>query len=39
VCSLQFYKSVLYYDASNVEAVACLGAYHFYTDQPEIALR
>ncbi len=30
---------MLYYDASNVEAIACLAAHHFYTDQPEIALR
>ncbi|KAJ9514769.1 hypothetical protein QJQ45_028539 [Haematococcus lacustris] len=36
---VQFYKNVLYYDASNVEAIACLAAFHFYTDQPEIALR
>lgn len=35
----QFYKSVLFYDSSNVEATACLAAQHFYTDQPEIALR
>mmetsp|Transcript_1792 Transcript_1792/g.6239 ORF Transcript_1792/g.6239 Transcript_1792/m.6239 type:complete len:507 (+) Transcript_1792:246-1766(+) len=37
--SVQLYKRVLYYDASNVEAIACLAAHHFYTDQPEIALR
>lgn len=36
---LQFYKSVLFYDSSNVEAIACLASQHFYTDQPEIALR
>lgn len=36
---IQFYKNVLYYDSSNVEAIACLASYHFYTDQPEIALR
>eukprot|EP00982_Pelagococcus_subviridis_P008715 30864-Pelagococcus_subviridis.AAC.18 len=33
------YKEVLKWDASNVEAIACLAANHFYTDQPEIALR
>uniref|UniRef100_A0A7S3G6M4 Tetratricopeptide repeat protein 8 n=1 Tax=Palpitomonas bilix TaxID=652834 RepID=A0A7S3G6M4_9EUKA len=37
--SIQFYKRVLYFDASSIEAVACLAAHHFYSDQPEIALR
>ncbi len=35
----QFYKSVLFYDASNIESIACLASQHFYTDQPEVALR
>ncbi len=26
-------------DASNVEAIACIAADHFYSDQPELALR
>lgn len=30
---------VLLLDASNVEAIACLAADHFYSDQPELALR
>lgn len=30
---------VLAFDASNVEAIACLGAHYFYSDQPEIAIR
>ena len=30
---------VLYFDSSNVESIACLASHHFYTDQPEIALR
>ena len=30
---------VLALDASNVEAIACLAADHFYSDQPELALR
>lgn len=30
---------VLAYDATNVEAIACIAAHHFYTDQPEVALR
>jgi hypothetical protein len=37
--SLALYKRVLHLDASNVEAMACIAAHHFYTDQPEIALR
>jgi hypothetical protein len=30
---------VLALDASNVEAIACLAADHFYSDQPELALQ
>lgn len=30
---------VLGLDASNVEAIACIAADHFYSDQPELALR
>jgi hypothetical protein len=37
--ALALYKKVLKLDASNVEAMACLAAHHFYTDQPEVALR
>ena len=37
--SSKAYKVVLEYDASNVEAMACLAANHFYEDGPEIALR
>jgi len=33
------YKQVLQTDAANVEALACLAAQHFYSDQPEVALR
>lgn len=36
---VQFYKRVLQYDSVNAEAIACLASHHFYTDQPEIALR
>ncbi|CAK0808900.1 unnamed protein product [Prorocentrum cordatum] len=36
---VQFYKKVLHYDSVNVEAIACLASHHFYTDQPELALR
>lgn len=36
---VSFYKQVLKYDSSNAEAMACLASHHFYSDQPEIALR
>mmetsp|Transcript_15566 Transcript_15566/g.15392 ORF Transcript_15566/g.15392 Transcript_15566/m.15392 type:complete len:116 (-) Transcript_15566:456-803(-) len=32
-------KVVLNFDNTNVEAIATLASYHFYTNQPEIALR
>lgn len=37
--SMALYKSILHLDASNVEAMACMASFHFYADQPEIALR
>ncbi|WIA20159.1 hypothetical protein OEZ85_006009 [Tetradesmus obliquus] len=37
--ALALYHQVLALDASNVEAIACLAADHFYSDQPELALR
>ena len=37
--AITFYKMVLRQDSTHVEAIACIGANHFYTDQPEIALR
>ncbi|KAK6640285.1 hypothetical protein RUM44_011971 [Polyplax serrata] len=37
--SIVCYRNVALRDASNVEAIACIGLHHFYTDQPEIALR
>lgn len=37
--SVQEYKKVLSLDASNVEALASLGAHFFYTDQPELSIR
>jgi hypothetical protein len=37
--SLALYKQVLHIEASNVEAMACMAAHQFYTDQPEVALR
>lgn len=35
----EYYKDVLKQDNTHVEALACIGSNHFYTDQPEIALR
>ena len=29
---------ILHFDAGNVEAIACLGSYQFYSDQPEVAM-
>ena len=37
--ALAFYRSVLDLDASHIEAIACTAAHHFYSDQPEIAIR
>lgn len=37
--SMALYKSILHLDASNVESMACMASFHFYTDQPEVALR
>jgi len=30
---------VLKYDATNVEAIACIATHYFYSEQPEMALR
>ncbi|TRY55535.1 hypothetical protein DNTS_003660 [Danionella cerebrum] len=35
----EYYKEVLKQDNTHVEAMACIGNFHFYSDQPEIALR
>ena len=34
--AIVFYKKVLVLDASCVEAIACLGAHYFYSDQVRI---
>jgi tetratricopeptide repeat protein 8 len=34
-----YYREVLNSDSSNVEAVACIAANYFYSDQPEVALK
>ncbi|KAF3830939.1 hypothetical protein GH733_002177 [Mirounga leonina] len=35
----EYYREVLKQDNTHVEAIACIGSNHFYSDQPEIALR
>uniref|UniRef100_A0A6I8MY57 Tetratricopeptide repeat domain 8 n=1 Tax=Ornithorhynchus anatinus TaxID=9258 RepID=A0A6I8MY57_ORNAN len=35
----EYYKDVLKQDNTHVEAIACIGSNHFYSDQPEVALR
>ena len=37
--AVKFYKDVLHQDNTHIEAIACIANFHFYTDQPEIALR
>ena len=37
--SILLYKNALIYDNCNFEAIACIGAHHFYSDQPEIAIK
>uniref|UniRef100_A0A673HXK2 Tetratricopeptide repeat protein 8-like n=1 Tax=Sinocyclocheilus rhinocerous TaxID=307959 RepID=A0A673HXK2_9TELE len=39
ISATEYYKEVLKQDNTHVEAIACIGSNHFYTDQPEIALR
>lgn len=37
--SVKHYRNVVLEDAINTEAIACIGLYHFYNNQPELALR
>lgn len=37
--SVKYYRCVVIEDAMNSEAIACIGMYHFYNSQPELALR
>lgn len=37
--SVQIYRLALKEDATNIEAIACIGMHHFYSDQPEVALQ
>jgi tetratricopeptide repeat protein 8 len=37
--AVTFYKKILVLDNSSIESIAQLASYHFYTDQPEVALR
>lgn len=37
--SIEHYRQVLKLDNTNIEAIACIAANHFYNDQPEISLK
>ncbi|KAJ8940236.1 hypothetical protein NQ318_016692, partial [Aromia moschata] len=37
--SVKQYRNIVVEDATNTEAIACIGMYHFYNHQPELALR
>lgn len=37
--SIEFYRQVLKLDNTNIEAIACISANHFYNDQPELSLK
>jgi tetratricopeptide repeat protein 8 len=37
--AVRVYKDLLLSEATNVEAIACVGLHHFYNDQPELGLR
>lgn len=37
--SVKYYRDILELDATEMESIACIGLHHFYSDQPEVALR
>lgn len=37
--SVKYYRNILELDATDMESIACIGLHHFYSDQPEVALR
>lgn len=37
--SVKYYRDILELDATDMESIACIGLHHFYSDQPEVALR
>lgn len=37
--AVKLYRDVLHHDNMHVEAIACIATNHFYTDQPEVALK
>ena len=37
--SVDYYRQVLKLNNTNIEAIACIAANHFYNDQPEISLK
>lgn len=37
--SIKYYREVITSDGTNIEAVASIATYYFYSDQPEVALK
>ena len=37
--AVKYYKEALQSDNTHVEAISCIATNHFYSDQPEVALR
>lgn len=37
--SIDYYRQVLKLDNTNIEAIACIAANHFYNEQPELSLK
>ena len=37
--AVKYYKEVLESDNTHVEAISCIATNHFYSDQPEVALK
>lgn len=37
--SVKYYRGIVIEDATHTEAIASIGMYHFYNNQPELALR
>ena len=37
--AVKYYKQVLESDNTHVEAISCIATNHFYSDQPEVALK
>ena len=37
--AVKYYKEALQTDNTHVEAISCIATNHFYSDQPEVALK